>query len=192
MCWPRNWVVRRLKTNWPERFHHLQMKCMTPSVAASQPSRRGALARGLHVDVILPIETRPQKNNIVHDRVEPLSGLRRSAEPSFLSGTCHNGESRSRSGTLERPGGVTGGDGGEAGLRRGGVRGTADGLCQGGIGAGARISQRSFYVLAARQSVTHSSCQMGPALRLMPLYHPRHQLTILLLYIVRRELLHFP
>lgn len=120
MCWPRNWVVRRLKTNWPERFHHLQMKCMTPSVAASQPSRRGALARGLHVDVILPIETRPQKNNIVHDRVEPLSGLRRSAEPSFLSGTCHNGESRSRSGTLERPGGVTGGDGGEAGLRRGG------------------------------------------------------------------------
>lgn len=47
--------------------------------------------------------------------------------PLIFSGTCHIGESRSRSGTLERPGGVT----------RGGValdlqgRFTADGLCQG-------------------------------------------------------------
>lgn len=37
------------------------MKCMTPSVAASQRSRRGALARGLHMDGILPVETQRQK-----------------------------------------------------------------------------------------------------------------------------------
>lgn len=48
------------ETNWPERFHHLQMKCMTPSVAASQCSSAAALARGLHVDVILPVETHPK------------------------------------------------------------------------------------------------------------------------------------
>lgn len=111
------------ETSWPERFHHLQMKCMTPSVAASQCSSGAALARGLRVDVILPVETHPK--NIVQDRVEPLRAS--SAPPDLIfSGTCHISESRSRSGTLEGPGGVTGGV-----CARSAGAFTADGLCQG-------------------------------------------------------------
>lgn len=172
------------ETSWPKRFHHLQMKRMTPSVAASQCSSAAALARGLHVDVILPVETHPK--NIVQDRVEPLRAS--SAPPDLISfrHMPHFGVPLQIWDT-----------GGARWCHRGGMRS----ICRGvygrwfvsrGIGADARISKRSFYVLAARESVTHFSCQMGPARRLMPLYHPRHQLTILPLYIVWRELLHFP
>lgn len=112
------------ETNWPERPHHLQMKCMTPSVAASRCSRRGALARRLRVDVILPVETQP-KRTVFKTEWNHLGP----------PGSRHVGESHSRSGG---PGGVTWGGGGGAALHRQG-RFYGRWFVSRGIGGGARI-----------------------------------------------------
>lgn len=62
---------------------------MTASVAVSQRSHRGALARGLHVDVILPIETHPKKH--CSRQSGTTRGLQRSSEPPVFRHMPHWG-----------------------------------------------------------------------------------------------------